>query len=168
MTDWMVVGRNTGNGKTSTSSCCVRLCLITCQFAFICGNIGAGLLRPERGFELNCFTSISMGKNSGKRQKNHQGKKATKRRGWTTDDQFKYLNDLLPSFKTAQVSNTTHEMWAPIENQWFTQWPLPVLTEAESVNDFARRKKIMDVSTLFYTGIAVLTYSLTARQSLVR
>lgn len=88
-----------------------------------------------------------MSKNTGKKKSKVQ--KPNKRKGWTTDDQFAYLDGLIPSFKTAQVNNTTQEMWVPIENHWFSCWPLspPSAAEtAEGLSDDDRRKKVMDVS----------------------
>lgn len=88
-------------------------------------------------------------KSAVKKTRKTKGKQPTRRRGWTSDEQFTYLNGLIPSFKTAQVNNTTQEMSSPIENYWFKTWPLPDLTEAETsagVKDATRRKKIMDVS----------------------
>lgn len=103
-----------------------------------------------------------MGKN--KRPTKTKGKQATKRKGWTTDEQFSYLHDLIPAFKVAQVNNNTHDMWAPIENHWFKTWPLPALTDLEKsqqITDDTRRKKVMNVSISFYT---VLPYSHTIGQ----
>lgn len=76
--------------------------------------------------------------------------KAQKRKGWTTDAQFSYLDGLIPTFKTAQANNTTQDMWVPIENHWFSHWPLPLPSAAEvaeGLSDEDRRKKVMDVSS---------------------
>lgn len=87
-----------------------------------------------------------MGKSSSKRPSKAKATKPTQRRGWTTDDQFTYLNDILPAFKTAQVNNTTQEIWPAIEAGWFTRWPLATPTEGGAGN--TERKKTMDVSAL--------------------
>lgn len=79
-------------------------------------------------------------------------KQPSKRRGWTTDDQFAYLDSLIPIFKAAQSNGTTSEMWPPIEKHWFTTWGLDPpnakeLAAGKSEDD--RRKAVMEVSYAF-------------------
>ena len=98
----------------------------------------------------------------GKRVKRVKTTKPPKRKGWTEDDQFTYLSGLIPSFKVAQVNNTTGEIWGPIEDYWFKNWPLAPPTEKErarGATDATRRKKVMNVSISFRAGAAVLTHS---------
>lgn len=144
-------GRWSNESKPETMSC--MNVVNTRRFVFICGKLQAWLFPSRTAIELQFglprFTYTMAKKSAVKKTRKTKGKQPTRRRGWTSDEQFTYLNGLIPSFKTAQVNNTTQEMWSPIENYWFKTWPLPDLTEAETsagVKDATRRKKIMDVS----------------------
>ena len=112
-----------------------------------------------------------MAKNCSRHSVKGNTKKNPKRRGWTTDEQFNYLNNFLPTFKTAQVKNMTQEMWLPIKQYRFTQWPLGAATEDEvkqGLTNQAWRKRIMEVSGLCLFEVHVHTYPLTVCQNLVR
>lgn len=93
-----------------------------------------------------------MGKKSGQSSAKSKATKAPKRRGWTSDEQFSYLDSILPTYRGAQTNNTTQEMWGPIEEHWFSHWPLSAPTDAEvekGLTDHERRKKVMDVSASY-------------------
>ena len=112
-------------------------------------------------FATSFHLGLTMGKNSGKRSAKGKIQKTPKRRGWTSDEQFKYLNDLLMSFKAAQANNTTSKIWSPIENYWFGRWPLPSPTEDEvkqGLTEQEQRTKVMDVSGFCLHQVRILTF----------
>lgn len=57
---------------------------------------------------------------------------ATGSRGWTTDEQKKYLQDNIPQYLAAKVVKTTEDFWAAVLVEWINRWGLPALTLDET------------------------------------
>jgi len=54
-------------------------------------------------------------------------------RGWTTDDQKKYLEERIPQYLATKIAKTTDDFWAQIFIEWLQKWSLPPLTPKEIV-----------------------------------
>jgi hypothetical protein len=69
---------------------------------------------------------------SSKKKESKKEPKKKGRRGWTTDDQDKFLSSHIPSYLSAQTSKTSSDFWPPLWEQYFEQWP--VLSPPDKTN----------------------------------
>ena len=47
-------------------------------------------------------------------------------KGWTNEEQKRWLTEKLPAYRTLRGSSHPGEFWPPVYEEWFEEWPMTV------------------------------------------